>query len=133
MMHGFSEKAPDTVRGTERMMMLGAERPKSKLRDIEFSINIVGRLLYAFSKGHYTFQKIFRLIQPNNNINEVSVNTLYSDMNPTVIDIAKDRNNIGQHDVRIEAGSTLPTKKLIGFLKIFGIQSLTKATFENSS
>ena len=111
MMHGFSEKAPDTVRGTERMMMLGSERPKSKLRDIEFSINIVGRLLYAFSKGHYTFQKIFRLIQPNNNINEVSVNTLYSDMNPTVIDIAKDRNNIGQHDVRIEAGSTLPTSK----------------------
>ena len=111
MMHGFSEKAPDTVRGTERMMMLGSERPKSKLRDIEFGINIIGRLLYAFSKGHYTFQKIFRLIQPNNNINEVSVNTLYSDMNPTVIDIAKDRNNIGQHDVRIEAGSTLPTSK----------------------
>ena len=111
MMHGFSEKAPDTVRGTERMMMLGSERPKSKLRDIEFGINIIGRLLYSFSKGHYTFQKIFRLIQPNNNINEVSVNTLYSDMNPTVIDIAKDRNNIGQHDVRIEAGSTLPTSK----------------------
>jgi len=111
MMHGFSEKAPQTVRGTERMMMLGSERPKSKLRDIEFGINIIGRLLYAFSKGHYTFQKIFRLIQPNNNINEVSVNTLYSDMNPTVIDIAKDRNNIGQHDVRIEAGSTLPTSK----------------------
>ena len=111
MMHGFSEKAPDTVRGTERMMMLGSERPKSKLRDIEFGINIIGRLLYSFSKGHYTFQKIFRLIQPNNNINEVSVNTLYSDMNPTIIDIAKDRNNIGQHDVRIEAGSTLPTSK----------------------
>ena len=111
MMHGFSEKAPQTVRGTERMMMLGSERPKSKLRDIEFGINIIGRLLYSFSKGHYTFQKIFRLIQPNNNINEVSVNTLYSDMNPTVIDIAKDRNNIGQHDVRIEAGSTLPTSK----------------------
>ena len=111
MMHGFSEKAPDTVRGTARMMMLGSERPKSKLRDIEFGINIIGRLLYSFSKGHYTFQKIFRLIQPNNNINEVSVNTLYSDMNPTVIDIAKDRNNIGQHDVRIEAGSTLPTSK----------------------
>jgi hypothetical protein len=111
MMHGFSEKAPDTVRGTERMMMLGSERPKSKLRDIEFSVNIIGRLLYSFSKGHYTFQKMFRLIQPNNNINEVSVNMLYSDMNQTVIDIAKDRNNIGQHDVRIEPGSTLPTSK----------------------
>ena len=111
MMHGFAEKAPDTVRGTERMMMLGSERPKSKLRDIEFSVNIIGRLLYSFCKGHYTFQKMFRLVQPNNNINEVSVNMLYSDMNQTVIDIAKDRNNIGQHDVRIEPGSTLPTSK----------------------
>ena len=111
MMHGFAEKAPDTVRGTERMMMLGSERPKSKLRDIEFSVNIIGRLLYSFCKGHYTFQKMFRLVQPNNNINEVSVNMLYSDMNQTVIDIAKDGNNIGQHDVRIEPGSTLPTSK----------------------
>ena len=110
MMHGFSEKAPETVRGTERMLMLGSERPKSKLRDIEFGVNIVGRVMYAFSKGHYTFQKIFRLIQPNNNINEVSVN-LYTDMTETVIDIAKDRNNIGQHDIRIEPGSTLPTSK----------------------
>ena len=110
MMHGFSEKAPETVRGTERMLMLGSERPKSKLRDIEFGVNIVGRVMYAFSKGHYTFQKIFRLIQPNNNINEVSVN-LYTDMTETVMDIAKDRNNIGQHDIRIEPGSTLPTSK----------------------
>jgi len=110
MMHGFSEKAPETVRGTERMLMLGAERPKSKLRDIEFGVNILGRVMYSFSKGHYTFQKIFRLIQPNNNINEVSVN-LYTDMTETVIDIAKDRNNIGQHDIRIEPGSTLPTSK----------------------
>ena len=110
MMHGFSEKAPQTVRGTERMMMLGSERPKSKLRDIEFSINIIGRLLYSFSKGHYTFQKIFRLIQPNNNINEVTAN-LYTNMEETVIDISKDRNNIGQHDIRIEPGSTLPTSK----------------------
>ena len=110
MMHGFSEKAPETVRGTERMLMLGAERPKSKLRDIEFGVNILGRVMYSFSKGHYTFQKIFRLIQPNNNINEVSVN-LYTDMTETVMDIAKDRNNIGQHDIRIEPGSTLPTSK----------------------
>ena len=33
MMHGFTEKAPETVRGTERMISLGTERPKSKLRD----------------------------------------------------------------------------------------------------
>ena len=110
MMHGFSEKAPQTVRGTERMMMLGSERPKSKLRDIEFSLNILGRIMYAMGKGHYTFKKIFRLIQPNNNINEITAN-FFTNMEDTVIDIAKDRNHIGQHDVRIEPGSTLPTSK----------------------
>lgn len=110
MMHGFSEKAPQTVRGTERMMMLGSERPKSKLRDIEFSLNILGRIMYAMGKGHYTFKKIFRLIQPNNNINEITAN-FFTSMEDTVIDIAKDRNHIGQHDVRIEPGSTLPTSK----------------------
>ena len=34
MMHGFAEKAPETVKGTERMIALGTARPKSKLRDI---------------------------------------------------------------------------------------------------
>lgn len=112
MMHGFTEKAPETVRGTERMIMLGSERPKSKLRDIEFSVNMLGRILYSYSKGHYTFQKIFRLVQPNNSINEVSVNMgLHTDMSETIIDITKDRNNLGQHDIRIEPGSTLPTSK----------------------
>ena len=112
MMHGFTEKAPETVRGTERMIMLGSERPKSKLRDIEFSVNMLGRILYSYSKGHYTFQKIFRLVQPNNSINEVSVNMgLHTDMAETIIDITKDRNNLGQHDIRIEPGSTLPTSK----------------------
>ena len=52
MMHGFSEKAPDTVKGTERMISLGTDRPKSKLRDIEFSINRLGQVLYNISKGH---------------------------------------------------------------------------------
>ncbi len=91
-------------------MMLGSERPKSKLRDIEFSLNILGRIMYAMGKGHYTFKKIFRLIQPNNNINEITAN-FFTSMEDTVIDIAKDRNHIGQHDVRIEPGSTLPTSK----------------------
>ena len=110
LMHGFSEKAPDTVRGTERMLAQGAERPKSKLRDIELSIRKLGQVVYGLSKGHYTFKKIFRLVQANNNVNEVMAN-YYDDYSETVMDIQKDRHNIGQHDVSIEPGSTLPTSK----------------------
>jgi len=110
MMHGFAEKAPETVRGTERMMALGQERPKSKLRDIEFSINRLGKVLYNYAKGHYTFQKMFRIAQPNNNLNEATVN-LYDDKTEPILDIAKDRYKLDQHDIRIEPGSTLPTSK----------------------
>ena len=110
LMHGFADKAPDTVRGTERMLAQGAERPKSKLRDIELSIRKLGQVIYGMSKGHYTFKKIFRLTQANNNVNEVMAN-YYDDYSETVMDIQKDRHNIGQHDVSIEPGSTLPTSK----------------------
>jgi hypothetical protein len=110
MMHGFSEQAPQTVRGTERMISLGSERPKSKLRDIEFSINRLGKVLYNYDKGHYTFEKIFRLAQPNNDLTDVMAN-VYDDVTMPVIDIQKDRYNLSQHDVRIQSGSTLPTNK----------------------
>ena len=110
MMHGFSEKAPETVKGTERMIALGTERPKSKLRDIEFSINKLGKIIYNLSKGHYTFQKIFRLAQPNNNITEVMAN-YYTDVSGAVMDMKKDRHFLDQHDIRIESGSTMPSNK----------------------
>ena len=110
MMHGFAEKAPETMRATERMIALGSERPKSKLRDIEFSINKLGKVLYNLSKGHYTYKKIFRLAQPNNNITEVMAN-FYTDVSQAILDIKKETHMLDQHDVRIEPGSTMPSSK----------------------
>jgi hypothetical protein len=110
MMHGFADKAPETVKGTERMIALGSERPKSKLRDIEFSINRLGQVLYNLAKGHYTYKKMFRLNSANNDMTEAMVN-YYDDKTGAILDIKKERHNLGQHDVRIEPGSTLPTNK----------------------
>lgn len=110
MMHGFSDKAPDTVKGTERMIALGSERPKSKLRDIEFSMNRLGKVLYNLSKGHYTYKKMFRLVQPNNDNTEMMAE-FYTDMASTVLDVKKEKHLIDQHDVRIEPGSTMPSNK----------------------
>ena len=110
MMHGFAEKAPETHKATERMIALGSERPKSKLRDIEFSINKLGKVLYNLSKGHYSYKKIFRLAQPNNNITEVMAN-YYTDVSGAVVDLKKERHILDQHDVRIEPGSTMPSSK----------------------
>jgi hypothetical protein len=110
MMHGFPGKSPETAKGTERMVALGSDRPKSKLRDIEFSINRLGRVLYCLAKGHYTFPKMFALSQANNDLTDVMVN-MYDDTSGAVNDIQKDKLNIGQHDVRIQPGSTLPESK----------------------
>jgi len=110
MMHGFADKAPETVRATERMISLGSERPKSKLRDIEFSLNRLGQVLYNLSKGHYTYKKIFRLSEANNDITEATVN-MYDKKAGAILDIKKEKHNLAQHDVRIEPGSTLPTNK----------------------
>ena len=110
MMHGFAEQAPETMRATERMIALGSERPKSKLRDIEFSINKLGKVLYNLSKGHYTYKKIFRLAQPNNNIKEVMAN-FYTDVSGDVLDLKKEKHALDQHDIRIEPGSTMPSSK----------------------
>jgi|TARA_R100001530_G_scaffold13555_2_gene12433 hypothetical protein len=110
MMHGFSGQAPETVRGTQAMLSAGAERPKSKLRDVQFSLDRAGRVAYQISKGHYTFEKMFRLAQPNNDMDEVMVN-FYDDVTNTITDIKKDKFNLGQHDIRVEPGSTLPSSK----------------------
>jgi hypothetical protein len=110
LMHGVSDKAPETFKGTQQMIALGSERSKSKLRDVEFSIVKLGRVIYSLCKQQYTYKKYFRIAQPNNDLNEVTVN-MYDDTTQTILDIQKDKNNIEQHDVRIVPGSTLPTSK----------------------
>jgi len=114
MMHGFPDNAPETSKCTDKMIALGSDRPKSKLRDIEFSITKLGRVIYGLSKNHYTFEKMFRLVQPNNDMSEVTIN-LYDDKVGTIADIKRDRDNIWQHDIRIVPGSTLPTSKWAEF------------------
>jgi len=110
IMQGVGDKAPDTARGTERLIALGSERPKSKLRDIEFSIKRLGKVLYNYGKSHYSHEKLFRLAQPNNDMSE-TMSQIYSDKTQTIFDLKKDKHNLEQHDVGIESGSTLPTSK----------------------
>jgi hypothetical protein len=109
-MQGVGDKAPDTARGTERLIALGSERPKSKLRDIEFSIKRLGKIMYNYAKTHYDVPKLLRLVQPNNDITEM-MSQIYSDKSKVIFDLKKDKHNLEQHDVGIESGSTLPTSK----------------------
>jgi len=112
LMQGFKEKAPDTVRGTAMLSEMGESRGKSKLRDIEGSLNRLGRCLYNLAKGHYNYQKTFRIVQPNNDLTEFTINSgLYDDKTRELMSIENDI-TIGQHDVRIVSGSTLPSNRV---------------------
>ena len=112
LMQGFKEKAPDTVRGTAMLSEMGESRGRSKLKDIEGSLNQLGRCMYNYAKGHYTYQKTFRIVQPNNDLTEFTVNNrMYDDKSNELMQIENDI-SLGQHDVRIISGSTLPSNKM---------------------
>ena len=111
LMQGFKESAPETVRGTAMLAEMGETRGKSKLRDIEGSLTRLGRNIYNLCKGHYTYEKTFRIVQPNNDITEFTVNSMYDDKGQEVNAITNDI-TIGHYDVRIISGSTLPSNRI---------------------
>ena len=111
LMQGFKESAPETVRGTAMLAEMGETRGKSKLRDVEGSLTRLGRNIYNLCKGHYTYEKTFRIIQPNNDITEFTVNNMYDDKGQEVNAITNDI-TIGHYDVRIISGSTLPSNRI---------------------
>jgi|TARA_R110000824_G_scaffold88230_1_gene216998 hypothetical protein len=112
LMQGFREKAPDTAKGTAMLSQMGESRGKSKLRDIEGSLNRLGTCIYNLVKGHYNYQKTFRIVQPNNDMTEYTINSkMYDDKTRELQTIENDI-TIGQHDVRIISGSTLPSNRV---------------------
>ena len=73
---------------------------------------MVGQVVYNLSKDHYTFAKTFRIVQPNNDITEFSVNMrMYDDKSNELLTLKNDI-QLGQHDIRIISGSTLPSNKV---------------------
>ena len=111
MMQGNTDSAPKTYSATMMMEDVGQRRSKSKLRDIEGSLKRLGQVAYNLAKQHYKFKKTFRIVQPNNDINEYTINKrLYDDKSNQLMKIENDV-SIGQFDIRIIGSSTLPSNK----------------------
>jgi hypothetical protein len=111
MMQGSSEAAPRTSSATMMLEDFGQRRSKSKLRDVEGSLKRIGRVVYNLAKSHYNFQKTFRIVQPNNDISEFTVNKrLYDDKSKELQSIENEI-AIGQFDVRVIGNSTMPSNK----------------------
>ena len=111
LLQGFKEGAPQSVRGTMLLAQMGEGRGASKLRDIEMALQQLGKVLYQMSKEHYTFEKKFRIVQPNNDITQFAINNrLYDDKTKELVKIENDI-TAGQYDVRVVSGSTMPNNK----------------------
>ena len=111
MMQGNAEVAPRTSSATMMLEDFGQRRSKSKLRDVEGSLKRIGRVVYNLAKSHYNFQKTFRISQPNNDINEYTVNKrLYDDKSKELMQIENEI-SVGQFDVRVIGNSTMPSNK----------------------
>ena len=111
MMQGNAEAAPRTSSATMMMEDFGQRRSKSKLRDVEGSLKRIGKVVYNLAKSHYNFQKTFRIAQPNNDINEFTVNKrLYDDKSKELQAIENDV-SVGQFDIRVIGNSTMPSNK----------------------
>ena len=111
MMQGNTEVAPKTSSATMMLEDFGQRRSKSKLRDIEGSLKRLGRVIYNLAKSHYDFKKSFRIVQPNNDIDEYTINKkLYDDKTKELMNIENDI-SIGQFDIRVIGNSTMPSNK----------------------
>ena len=111
MMQGNTQAAPKTSSATMMLEDFGQRRSKSKLRDIEGSLTRVGKVVYNLAKSHYSFQKTFRIVQPNNDITEFTVNhRLYDDATNELKTIENDV-SVGNFDIRVIGNSTMPSNK----------------------
>lgn len=109
MMQGNAEAAPQTSSATMMMEDFGQRRSKSKLRDIEGSLKRLGKVIYNLAKEHYTYQKTFRIVQPNNDLTEYMVN--YYDDKSMEIGAMHNDLTIGQYDIAIIGNSTMPSNR----------------------
>jgi hypothetical protein len=111
LLHGIKPEGDLTVKGTSMLHEFGSGRGKSKLRDVEQSLVQLGRVIYQLAKSHYSFKKVFRVVQPNNDVSEETINLQLVDPKTDQIQSIKNDLSIGQHDVKIVPGSTLPSNR----------------------
>ncbi len=109
MQQGNADAAPKTSSATMMMEDFGQRRSKSKLRDVEGSLKRLGKVIYNLAKEHYTYQKTFRVVQPNNDMSEYMVN-FYDDKSSAIGEMFNDL-TIGQYDVGVVGNSTMPSNR----------------------
>ena len=102
-MQGNVGEQHETYRGLLAADEYGTRRVKQWLKaSIEPALRQVGRVVQQYSQAVYTAHKVFRIVQPNNDISEYTVNKrLYDDKTNELMTIENDI-TVGQFDIRIQ-------------------------------
>tara|TARA_R100001594_G_scaffold139658_2_gene184251 strand:- start:1186 stop:3198 length:2013 start_codon:yes stop_codon:yes gene_type:complete len=111
MQQGNSEVAPRTSSATMMLEDFGQRRSKSKLRDVEGGLKRLGQVIYYLSKSHYDFQKTFKIVQPNNDMTEFTINRkVYDDKTKELMQVDNEI-TVDKFDIKVIGNSTMPTNK----------------------
>ena len=110
MMMGNSQAAPQTYKATISIDEFGQRKMKSKLADIEAALTRVAQVAIPLMQQLYTSQKVFRVVQPNNSLNDYVINKKLVDDKTGEIKVMNDI-TIGKYDVIVVTGSTLPSNR----------------------
>ena len=110
MMMGNAQSAPQTYKATISIDEFGQRKMKSKLADVEASLVRIGQVAIPLMQQLYRTQKTFRVIQPNNSINDYVINKKLVDDKTGEIKIFNDI-TIGKYDIIVVSGSTLPSNR----------------------
>jgi len=108
---GDTSNAPPTYKGTMALDEFGQRRIKSKIDDIESSLNVLAKVIVRLIQKTYTEHKVIRLLSPNKNpvITEINVpifDNITNEFKGKINDIT-----IGKCDIQVVSGSTLPSNR----------------------
>jgi hypothetical protein len=110
IMQGDASVAPQTFKGTIAMDEFGQRRIKSKKDDMESSVNQLAKVMLDYARSVYREEKIIRIVEPNNAVTEVAMNSIkYDDLGREISKF----NDISQgvYDIIVVGGSTLPSNR----------------------
>lgn len=110
LMQGNASAAPHTYKATVSLDEFGQRKIKSKLQDIESGLVRMAKVAIPLMQQLYQAEKVIRIVQPNNSLNEIVINKKLYDDKTGELDVINDISR-GNFDVVVVTGSTLPTNR----------------------
>jgi hypothetical protein len=110
-MMGSGQMAPETFRGTMAIDEMGQRRMRSKIKDIENALAFFGKVVVEWAQSFYSLKKIIRITEPDGEIRETMFNSPEEYQAAAQAQIMNNDLSRNRYDIRVVAGSSLPTNK----------------------